>query len=160
MLKPFRESGMLSKRQIVYILSSVSVFTMVKTNGTVRFPWSTCYAFQNISRLWYQIIKWILSRSETVILSFFITMKFTLYSISADWFITKNLIKSKVHTWIRSLIQNLVWWLARSQIPSHLLTMRYNPIRKEVRSICAEHLKNGRKNAFRKASNRAFKLEL
>ena len=41
-----------------------------------------------------------------------------------------------------------------------ILTMRYNPIRKEVRSICAEHLKNGRKNAFRKASNRAFKLEL
>ena len=32
-----------------------------------------------------------------------------------------------------------------------ILTMRYNPIRKEVRSICAEHLKNGRKNAFRKA---------
>ena len=32
-----------------------------------------------------------------------------------------------------------------------ILTMRYNPIRKEVRSTCAEHLKNGRKNAFRKA---------
>ena len=32
-----------------------------------------------------------------------------------------------------------------------ILTMRYNPIRKEVRSTCAEHLKNGRKNVFRKA---------